>query len=48
MSEVIILLQRYKSQHTTLMIPEMQEDSFAKKRFSLYLTYLPRIDSNMC
>ena len=35
------LLQEFHEQPTTLLMPEMPEGSFAKKLFSLYLTYLP-------
>ena len=35
------LLQQFKEQPTTLMMPKMPEGSFAKKLYSLYLTYLP-------
>ena len=41
LGEIVDLLQEFKSQPATLLIPKMPEDSFAKKLFSLYLTYLP-------
>lgn len=36
------LLQEFKQQPVSLMMPKMPEGSFAKKLFSLYLTYLPK------
>lgn len=41
LAEVIDLLQQFKEQPYTLMMPKMPEGSFAKKLYSLYLTYLP-------
>lgn len=41
LGEIVDLLQQFKQQPSTLMIPEMPEGSFAKKLYSLYLTYLP-------
>lgn len=41
LGEVVDLLQEFKEQPTTLMMPKMPEGSFAKKLYSLYLTYLP-------
>ena len=35
------LLQEFKAQPSTLMMPKMPDGSFAKKLYSLYLTYLP-------
>ena len=42
LGEIVDLLQAFKKQPETLMMPNMPEDSFAKKLFSLYLTYLPK------
>ena len=39
---IVDLLEAFKAQPTTLMMPKMPEGSFAKKLFSLYLTYLPK------
>ena len=39
---IVVLLEAFKAQPTTLMMPKMPEGSFAKKLFSLYLTYLPK------
>lgn len=41
LGEIVDLLQEFKKQPSTLMIPKMPEGSFAKKLYSLYLTYLP-------
>lgn len=41
LGELVDLLQQFKEQPTTLMMPKMPEGSFAKKLYSLYLTYLP-------
>ena len=41
LGEIVDLLQEFKAQPSTLMMPKMPEGSFAKKLYSLYLTYLP-------
>ena len=41
LGEIVDLLQEFKEQPMSLLMPEMPEGSFAKKLFSLYLTYLP-------
>lgn len=41
LGEIVDLLEDFKSQPKNLMMPKMPEGSFAKKLFSLYLTYLP-------
>lgn len=41
LGEIVDLLQQFKEQPNTLMMPKMPEGSFAKKLYSLYLTYLP-------
>ena len=41
LGEIVDLLEISKNQPATLMMPRMPEGSFAKKLFSLYLTYLP-------
>ena len=41
LGEIVDLLQEFKQQPVSLLMPEMPEGSFAKKLFSLYLTYLP-------
>lgn len=42
LGEIVDLLQECKNQPTSLMMPRIPEGSFAKKLFSLYLTYLPK------
>lgn len=42
LGEIVELLQQFKQQPSTLMMPKMPEGSFAKKLYSLYLTYLPK------
>ncbi|MDD3414989.1 MAG: NAD-dependent epimerase/dehydratase family protein [Lachnospiraceae bacterium] len=41
LGEIVDLLQQFKEQPITLMMPKMPEGSFAKKLYSLYLSYLP-------
>lgn len=38
---IVDLLEEFKNQPVSLMMPKMPEGSFAKKLFSLYLSYLP-------
>ena len=42
LGEIVDLLQEFKQQPVSLMIPKMPDGSFAKKLFSLYLSYLPK------
>lgn len=42
LGEIVELLQQFKEQPKTLMMPKIPEGSFAKKLYSLYLTYLPK------
>ena len=42
LGEIVDLLEQFKNQPASLLMPKMPEGSFAKKLFSLYLTYLPR------
>lgn len=42
LGEIVDLLEQFKTQPKTLMMPKMPDGSFAKKLFSLYLTYLPK------
>lgn len=44
LGKIIDLLREFKAQPKTGMMPEIPEGSFAKKLFSLYLTYLPEKD----
>ena len=41
LGRVIDLLYEFKQQPVTLMMPKMPDGSFAKKLYSLFLTYLP-------
>lgn len=41
LGEIVDLLQMFKKQPETLMMPKMPAGSFAKKLYSLYLSYLP-------
>jgi UDP-2-acetamido-2,6-beta-L-arabino-hexul-4-ose reductase len=42
LGEIVDLLESFKNQPKTLMMPSIPEGSFAKKLYSLYLTYLPK------
>ncbi|MBQ3134208.1 MAG: NAD-dependent epimerase/dehydratase family protein [Oscillospiraceae bacterium] len=42
LGEIVGLLEQFKAQPTTLLMPEIPADSFAKKLYSTYLSYLPR------
>lgn len=42
LGEIVDLLQSFKAQPQTLVMPSIPENSFAKKLYSLYLTYLPK------
>lgn len=44
LGEIVDLLLQFKEQPKSLMMPKMPEGSFAKKLYSLYLTYLPSED----
>lgn len=41
LGEIVDLLMEFKEQPNTLLMPKMPNGSFAKKLYSLYLTYLP-------
>ena len=41
LGEIVDLLEMFKEQPDTLMMPKMPKGSFAKKLYSLYLSYLP-------
>ena len=41
LGEIVDLLNEFKQQRMTLMMPKMPAGSFAKKLYSLYLSYLP-------
>lgn len=41
LGEIVELLESFRKQPETLMMPEIPADSFAKKLYSTYLSYLP-------
>ena len=42
LGEIVDLLESFRHQPETLVIPEIPKDSFAKKLYSTYLSYLPK------
>lgn len=42
LGEIVDLLENFKSQPSTLLMPEIPFNSFAKKLYSTYLSYLPK------
>lgn len=42
LGEIVDLLETFGAQLKTLVVPEMPENSFAKKLYSTYLSYLPK------
>ena len=42
LGEIVALLEQFRSQSETLLIPEIPDGSFAKKLYSTYLSYLPK------
>lgn len=42
LGEIVSLLDAFKAQPKTLLMPQIPENSFAKKLYSTYLSYLPR------
>ena len=42
LGEIVDLIRSFAEQPKTLMIPEIPENSFAKKLYSTYLSYLPK------
>ena len=42
LGEIVNLLHRFEEMPRTLMIPEIPADSFAKRLYSTYLSYLPK------
>ena len=42
LGEMVDLIHKFAAQPQTLMIPEIPENSFAKKLYSTYLSYLPK------
>lgn len=41
LGEIVALLETFQAQPQTLLMPEIPENSFAKKLYSTYLSYLP-------
>ncbi len=42
LGEIVDLLEQFKAQPETLLLPEIPSNSFAKKLYSTYLSYLPK------
>ena len=42
LGEIVDLLEAFKAQPQTLVVPEIPNNSFAKKLYSTYLSYLPK------
>jgi len=42
LGEIVDLLDTFKAQPSTLVVPEIPNNSFAKKLYSTYLSYLPK------
>ncbi len=42
LGEIVDLLEQFKNQPQTLLMPEIPNNSFAKKLYSTYLSYLPK------
>ena len=42
LGEIVDLLDNFKEQTSTLVMPEIPDNSFAKKLYSTYLSYLPK------
>ena len=42
LGEIVDLLHQFRGQSETLIVPEIPKDSFAKKLYSTYLSYLPK------
>lgn len=42
LGEIVNLLDSFKAQTSTLVMPEIPDNSFAKKLYSTYLSYLPK------
>ena len=42
LGEIVDLLEAFKTQPQTLVVPEIPNNSFAKKLYSTYLSYLPK------
>lgn len=42
LGEIVDLLEQFKKQPQTLLMPELPRDSFAKRLYTTYLSYLPK------
>ena len=42
LGDIVELLERFKAQPTTLLMPEIGDNTFAKKLYTTYLSYLPK------
>lgn len=42
LGEIVDLLEQFKKQPQTLLMPELRKDSFAKRLYTTYLSYLPK------
>lgn len=42
LGEIVDMIYEFKNQPLTLLMPEIPQDSFAKKLYSTYLSYLPK------
>ena len=42
LGEIVDLLEQFKKQPQTLLVPELPKDSFAKRLYTTYLSYLPK------
>ena len=42
LGQIVELLETFKNQPNTIIMPEIPNDSFAKKLYSTYLSYLPK------
>lgn len=42
LGQIVALLDSFKAQPQTLLMPEIPAGSFAKKLYSTYLSYLPK------
>ena len=42
LGEIVDLIERFRAQPETLLVPDIPDGSFAKKLYSTYLSYLPR------
>ena len=42
LGEIVELLEKFKNQPASLVVPEIPHNSFAKKLYSAYLSYLPK------